>query len=200
MPLSRLVEKIISRLATVTHFSVFVSVERIVTRRAHDQCGQSGAPKCPSPLHRLTQRAPIALSLVPRLVKPIATRTREGRGHPAPRTVGHAGRHPVRPARDCPVPLSSPAKSPLPRGKSGGEGAAQRATARLIPVAERGGGAPLCLIKRRCQLAGALQAGALAPCERSSSARVRRRSAAQSERSGDRARSCTGYANTILSD
>src|SRR3546814_16398952 len=36
--------------------------------------------KCPSALKRLSQHSPIALPFAPLLVKPIATRTRSGRG------------------------------------------------------------------------------------------------------------------------
>jgi hypothetical protein len=57
---------------------------------ASGACARSGRmkiSKCPSALSRLSQHSPIALPLRPALVKPIATRTREGRGFPAPRTA-----------------------------------------------------------------------------------------------------------------
>ncbi len=44
--------------------------------------------KCPLPLHRLSQHSPITFPLAPRLVKPIATRTREGRGVPSASNSG----------------------------------------------------------------------------------------------------------------
>ncbi len=50
---------------------------------ASGACARSGRmkiSKCPSALNRLSQHSPIALAFAPLLVKPIATRTRSGRG------------------------------------------------------------------------------------------------------------------------
>jgi hypothetical protein len=51
------------------------------------QVGPDEDFKMPVRAQRLSQHSPIALPLRPLLVKPIATRTREGRGFPAPRTA-----------------------------------------------------------------------------------------------------------------
>ena len=122
--------------------------------------------KWPSALRRLSQHSPIARLRRPALVKPMATRTRSGRGG-AQRLEQrrHARRHPVQPALPIVVDhlnvsLSSPqgdglghrpcrrGEQPGARGAAGirrggaGAGAAEPRPGGL-PLRGRGGGAPL---------------------------------------------------------
>jgi hypothetical protein len=73
---------------------------RDLRRHRIGACARSGRmkiSKCPSALSRLSQHSPIALPLRA-LVKPIATRTREGRAFQRLEQRSHARRHPVEPA------------------------------------------------------------------------------------------------------
>ncbi len=173
--------------------------------------GQSGPPKCLSPLHRLssTRRSPY-----PGTAPDEADRDAHGKGRGAS-SASNSGscRSPSGSAssRDCPSQNLLPSNRPWAMAKAigpaswrsaGGEGgsgicrdgagAAQEQRPGWLPLLGEGA-VPTLLIKRRCRLAGVVRTRAPRTSDRHPLG-ASGRSTARSERSGDRAQSYTGHA------